>query len=208
MPSQPTTSTNPIASPATTSNRLTRSEPPAWIATTTPSSSIARMSSITAAPRITRLSVRRNTPICFSTLAVMPAEVATNAAATNSERGQSGPIECAQIAPHTNGTITPITPTAKALPPTRFTSSSRVSSPTANSSSTTPISDSTSSGCDGVIQPNTDGPTMQPTTIWPTTSGRRIHRAIAPPICAAAKMMKTSSRIAVVSAIARCYMTT
>jgi aldehyde dehydrogenase (NAD+) len=45
------------------------------------------MSSMTAAPRITRLSMRESAPSSCSTRAVMPADVATNAAATNSEFG-------------------------------------------------------------------------------------------------------------------------
>jgi hypothetical protein len=158
------------------------------------------MSSMTAAPRITRLSMRVSTPSSCSTRAVMPADVATKAAATNIDLVQAKPLPCAHSAPRANGTTTPSTPTRNALRPTFLRSSRRVSSPTANSSSTTPISASTSSGVPAAIwsaamRPSADGPIAQPATISPTTPGSFSRCAISAPICAATKIANRASRM-------------
>jgi hypothetical protein len=192
--------TKPIAPPSVSSSDCTFSSPPPCSDETIPSSSMARMSSITAAPRMTRLSVRCSTPSSCSTRAVIPAEVATKAAATNSELTHSKPEPWAHNPPAPNGMMTPRMPTITALLPTFFRSSRRVSRPTENSSNTTPISASTSSGvpgmiCSGVSQPSSDGPTTQPAAISPTTPGSFSRWAISAPICAAMKMMKMVSRM-------------
>src|ERR1700754_1236 len=200
VPPQPMTATKPMA-PSKVPTRLpTSTAPPPCSDETTPSSSMARMSSITAAPRMIRASRRCSTPSSCSTRAVMPAEGATKAAATNIERIQSKPEPCAHTAPQTKGTITPSTPTMKALAPTFFRSSSRVSRPTEKRSRMTPISASTSRGVavaisETVPQPRAEGPTTQPAAISPTTAGNRRRCAISPPICAATKMMKSISRM-------------
>ena len=81
----------PNASPTVTASEA-KSTPPSPSPTATASNSMARMSSITAAPRIVRAARPPSTPSSISTADVMPTLVATSATPTNTAVAVSSPV--------------------------------------------------------------------------------------------------------------------
>ena len=151
------------------------------------------MSSITAAPRIIRLTSRLSSPICPSTRAVIPTEVATIDAPTKIDSIDPAPHASMTAHPRMNGTITPKTATASALPPTRKMSAGRVPNPTRKSRNMTPISASASVSSSGATSPSSPGPIRMPARISPATAGWRSRSKSSAASLAATKMMKSRS---------------
>jgi len=90
------------------------------------------MSSIIAAPRMMRLVSSSNRPICPSTRAVIPSDVATIAVAINKDSTVVAPHACINKYPPIKGTTIPRIATIPAFLPTLKIADGFVSSPTLN----------------------------------------------------------------------------
>ena len=192
---------NNVALPTIHTTSRVASWPPVLAAVMTPETTARitrpRTSSMTAAPRMILASRVVTLPRSVSTRAVMPTLVAQSVAPMNrwTSRSSFGSIQAETPQPRKNGATTPRSATSRLEVPTDIISRTLDSSPTSNSSSTTPISammamPSLEPRKSRPWKPNsTRLPRMTPAISSPSTAGWWTRSASSPPTLAASSMI-------------------